>query len=1275
MVTFSLPGDDGAADALNGTPRARPPLPFAKRGFASSSLGPGASARRNGTPLTASSRRFNASTRDDGVSAGLSNSSIATARNIFRASTFSDSPPPTTPFSPSLAVNPMKKVFAPSSGIATAAHEPARTFRQSTAQATPRGVAAGATDKELFPMRISSPPPELTGEALTNKIPKDWNSKGSIYADQFLAHLCPPDLDEEQRRQFFCVLDLRRLKYAANEVFSRKDWKLNVINFAKEFEKSRSIILLRYGLYEFQNVKPSKDVLKRWRREHGLPEPDDDDMESTPSKPAASKKRKASDDLAQDSSAPAPSAAPSTVLKAKRRAMDKGEQESQEAAVATPVQSKNKRKASVSEEQPSKLQRPTPSSARSLFEAAANRSTAAAPDAASNSHKPAPSPARSLLETIANKNAPAAAQYPQNQAGNKADPFAATNRPGGNSNSLARSVFANVNKPPAAQGSAAGSNIFGYLSDASSAKNSGVEADAESESDSASDNASPDTGGQSDEPSLAASGAAETGSQLGPGPFATKSGSLSSGSGAGGASSNPDTRESTPGRSLFDRITKGTDGHPVRAEDKMTASSADKPAAGQDQTWNPSTTPIKFAPAAPGKSLFGGTGPTSAGSLFAPKSTGPIANPGAAGQDAPPGKQESSGADEGAKEVSESDKENELQPAKKSLFEPKAPAAPSSGFNSPLFRSKDTSAEAAKPNASLFASTTKNGPKPDFSAAAIFGAPAKNGAAAAPATPAVSFGSQPAEQPKAAEPESAVPRTTSNIFGLGTASPAASLFGAGKPAATGGIFGGASSAPLFGAFIADEGGSTAAKADTLPASTGPASQPTFSFGATSTAGPAAAATTKPLFSNAKSPSTGAADGNSLFGGSPMKQDVPSPAKKAFTGGSAAAPAPMFSFGTSQAATSGGAPGAPAAPAGDKPGNNASISFGAGSSTAAGSGGFNFNFGGGGAAAGSSFNNPFATTPNTASGSGTPAGGSFSFGGNSSGPAPPPPSASGGSSLFQFGAAGAGTNGSAPAASGGSMFGGTQPPSGSATPSFGGASAPPSGTPSFSFSGAAQPQPSQGSGPVFGSSQPAPAFGGLQPPAGGSSTTGTNSPLNFGGGGSSLATTPAAGTPEPSTNPAGEGGGGGGQEEGEKQAQISLTEGGERGEETLHEVRAKALKFVPAGDRAGDGEEGTKSKSPWTTQGVGPLRLLKNEETGKVRLLLRAEPRGNVVLNRALLADVAYKADEKYVKMTTSTEAGDGFETWMIQVKTKDSARALAAVLEKHKGANGAPKID
>ena len=183
-------------------------------------------------------------------------------------------------------------------------------------------------------------------------------------------------------------------------------------------------------------------------------------------------------------------------------------------------------------------------------------------------------------------------------------------------------------------------------------------------------------------------------------------------------------------------------------------------------------------------------------------------------------------------------------------------------------------------------------------------------------------------------------------------------------------------------------------------------------------------------------------------------------------------------------------------------------------------------------------------------------------------------------------------------------------------------------------------------------------------------TGSDSPFTFGGA-SSLATTPATGTPEPGTEnedaqakKAADG-------DDEKQAQISLTEGGpgEEDEVVVHEVRTKALKLVPKDEQDDEDDESKKDKSPWKVQGVGPLRILKHKTTGAVRMLLRAEPRGSIAMNKAILPQFTYKPEAtggKYVKVTTSNTDGSGLETWMLQVKTPAAAKELAEVLEANK---------
>ncbi|EXL81975.1 hypothetical protein FOPG_04947 [Fusarium oxysporum f. sp. conglutinans race 2 54008] len=1196
MVTFAIPCDNELAEAGKSTPRPRPALPFARRAYVSTPL----KSSRLGVPQSAPSRRL-LTTRDETPSSSLNRSTISTSRNIFRASTTSDSPS-ITPFSPSIPQNTPKKVFAPG-----ATPEPSRVYRESTAHATPRGMASKTTSKELFHMRIEDPDPELSGEVLTKKIPQSWNSKGSIYADQFLSHLCPPEFDEEQRRQFFCILDLRRLKYAANEIFSKKDWKLNVVNFAKEFEKSRSIILLRYGLYEFQNVKPSTDVLKRWRREHGLPEPEEDNAEPTPTKATATKKRKADDDITKDAAVNGSSS--NNKRRAPEREEDNQEQEAPTPApVPTPASTlgKNKRRASVSDEadsQPSKMQKGTASAAKSLFEKIANKSTAPAASPFKSSTKPA-----------------------DDGAAAKPNPFA-FNKPNGGGSSLARSIFQNP-KPGSAAGASSGGNIFGYLSDASSAKNSGVDADAESEADSDVEDDSQATG-NSDEPSAAASGV-DTASQAGIGLFGQKPAPTS---GLAAGSSAPGTRESTPGRSLFDRVTKDNDGQPVRIGEKD-ETAAEKPV---DQTWNPSTTPIKFAPSGSAStsqaaSLFGKATSAPTSSLFASKP--PTSNLfGAAKQDKPTEKESTPVSEQADKTGGESDKENDEAP-KKSLFESKASAAPAN-FGS-LFAPKPATepskaGEPTKPATSLFGTKSddkSNTPPPTTN---LFGAVSKPTESSGPSMQSSTlFGAKPATNEAA----------KTSLFGAPSAesTTATSLFGA-KPTSTAtNLFGNAAvstAKPLFGA--PNSGDATAPKTDAAPTVDKPAAAPIFSFGAPSAGADKINGANKPLFGAPQSPTS---SGAAALDGSPMKQDGPSPAKKAFDGGSTvASAAPIFSFGgasTAPAAPSfgggsgtstplfGGASTTPAA-------NNAGSSFGANSTNSGGSFGFQF----GGNSASSSFNNPFSSGNDGGNAASTPSsapGGMFSFGATT---AP-----SGGSNPFQFGGASNAT--STPAFGAGSN---------NNAPAFGGASGS-TGAPGFSFTGAS---PAQNSAPTFGSNQ----NGNLQPPAGGS-TTGTNTPFSLGGG-SSLATTPAGGTPEPSNQAEGAAGG---DEEGEKHEQVNLAENLEQDEDIMHDVRAKVLKFVPASEKSDDKKP--KSQSPWSVQGVGALRLLKHKETSVVRLLLRAEPRGHIAMNRAVLADMSYKADKKYVKMTTSNEKGDGLETWMIQVKTADMAKELAEALEQNK---------
>ncbi|AEO56046.1 hypothetical protein MYCTH_107142 [Thermothelomyces thermophilus ATCC 42464] len=368
----------------------------------------------------------------------------STPRNIFRSSALYSRPGQQT-FSSRVPANTLTQSFPPTT--------PGKPPHGSTPDVNGR-ILANTSSTELFKMRIPSPPRHLTGEVLAKEVPDDPNRSGSIYADEFLAHYCPPDFDDYQRRQFFCILDLRRLKYAADEVFTKKDWKINILNFAKEYEKSRSLIMLRYGLYEFKTVRASEAVKKEWKQKHGIPESDDESGAAP--KTNGTSKRKAEEELTPESNT-----LTASISGANKRPR----------APESPA--KNKRKADVEpdENQPAKLQKPAPSSAT-----------------------------KSVFESIANKDQPAsgAAAKP---AGKSLFASSMASKPNG---SLGSSIFGTTPKPTSTTG-----NIFGHLSDGSKGSgNDGADEESDSSSEAEEQESEAQDVSQSDE--AAASGGTST---------------------------------------------------------------------------------------------------------------------------------------------------------------------------------------------------------------------------------------------------------------------------------------------------------------------------------------------------------------------------------------------------------------------------------------------------------------------------------------------------------------------------------------------------------------------------------------------------------------------------------------------------------------------------------------------------------------------------------------------------------------------------------------------
>jgi len=94
--------------------------------------------------------------------------------------------------------------------------------------------------------------------------------------------------------------------------------------------------------------------------------------------------------------------------------------------------------------------------------------------------------------------------------------------------------------------------------------------------------------------------------------------------------------------------------------------------------------------------------------------------------------------------------------------------------------------------------------------------------------------------------------------------------------------------------------------------------------------------------------------------------------------------------------------------------------------------------------------------------------------------------------------------------------------------------------------------------------------------------------------------------------------------------TSLSDEERRTEEVLFEHKARCKKFARG------------ESDPWQNKGVGILRLLRNRDSGNVRVLMRQTPNGNILVNANLLKDKGmYSApSEKQVKMVFAEREGE-----------------------------------
>ena len=211
----------------------------------------------------------------------------------------------------------------------------------------------------------------------------------------------------------------------------------------------------------------------------------------------------------------------------------------------------------------------------------------------------------------------------------------------------------------------------------------------------------------------------------------------------------------------------------------------------------------------------------------------------------------------------------------------------------------------------------------------------------------------------------------------------------------------------------------------------------------------------------------------------------------------------------------------------------------------------------------------------------------------------------------------------------------------ASNSFGGQSA--------TFGASFSSTPSTNTGSIFATSPktspPVPVvgfqFGGPSKPF-----SSLAAPLSFNSATSSRATSPGIST-------GGESAVEGDEQDGPADTQIDLASAraGEENEDCLLEVKAQSLEM---------------QDKKWIKRGVGPLRILKNRSTGRVRIVHRVETVGKIILNVALMEGMTYNhATDKTVNFGVATGTGS-INQWTIRVGLKEKAAELASLLEENK---------
>ncbi|ODV66605.1 hypothetical protein HYPBUDRAFT_153362 [Hyphopichia burtonii NRRL Y-1933] len=121
--------------------------------------------------------------------------------------------------------------------------------------------------------------------------------------------------------------------------------------------------------------------------------------------------------------------------------------------------------------------------------------------------------------------------------------------------------------------------------------------------------------------------------------------------------------------------------------------------------------------------------------------------------------------------------------------------------------------------------------------------------------------------------------------------------------------------------------------------------------------------------------------------------------------------------------------------------------------------------------------------------------------------------------------------------------------------------------------------------------------------------------------------------------------------------IDTPSTGEENEEVLFEKKTKLMLF-----------DASNTANPYTSKGLGDLKVLKNKETNKSRILVRAEGGLRVLLNTSINKDMIYDTigNGSLVRVPTINPDDKSIETFVMKVKTPDDGKNLLSAINNAK---------